>query len=107
MHYAHSTATPDGSNWQPLYDHLRQTALRAQSFGDKFGAGRAAALAGWLHDLGKYSEAYQAYICGRGPGRVDHSTAGFTQLAQRTASSNDKRFSIHHVSKIKGACHVP
>ena len=45
MHYAHSTETPDGANWQPLYDHLRQTALRAQSFGDEFGAGKAAALA--------------------------------------------------------------
>ncbi|MEH2570094.1 hypothetical protein [Bradyrhizobium sp. AZCC 2289] len=65
MHYAHSTATADGSNWQPLAGHLQQTALRAKIFGSKFGAAKAAALAGWLHDLGKYSEAYQAYIGGR------------------------------------------
>jgi CRISPR-associated endonuclease/helicase Cas3 len=80
LHYAHSTATPDGSNWQPLRDHLKQTALRAKMLGSKFGAAKAAALAGWLHDLGKYSEAYQAYIAGRGPGGVDHSTAGAQQV---------------------------
>jgi CRISPR-associated endonuclease/helicase Cas3 len=76
LHYAHSTATPNSSNWQPLRDHLKQTALRAKMFGSKFGAAKSAALAGWLHDLGKYSAPYQAYIGGRGPGGVDHSTAG-------------------------------
>ena len=75
MHYAHSTATSDGSDWQPLRHHLKQTALSAKMFASKFGAAKAAALAGWLHDLGKYSEAYQAYIGGRGPGGVDHSIA--------------------------------
>ncbi len=44
--------------------------------GEKFGARAAAGLAGWLHDLGKYAEEFQIYIQGRGPGRVDHSTAG-------------------------------
>ena len=80
MHYAHSTATPNSSNWQPLRDHLKQTALRAKMFGSKFGAAKSAALAGWLHDLGKYSAPYQAYIGGRGPGGVDHSTAGTQQV---------------------------
>ena len=44
-------------------------------FGDAFGAGRAAALAGWLHDLGKYSEKFKLYIEGKGES-CDHSTAG-------------------------------
>jgi len=57
LHYAHSTA--NGSDWQLLRDHLLQTALRAKILGSKFGAAKAAALAGSLHDLGKYSEAYQ------------------------------------------------
>src|SRR6202166_1975158 len=82
LHYAHSTPTPDGSDWQPLRDHLKQTALRAKMFGSKFGAAKAAALAGWLHDLGKYSEAYQAYIGGRGPGRGGHSTAGGPEVVK-------------------------
>jgi CRISPR-associated endonuclease/helicase Cas3 len=90
LHYAHSTATPDGSNWQPLRDHLKQTALRAKMFGSKFGAGKAAAMAGWLHDLGKYSQAYQAYIAGRGPGGVDHSTAGAQQVMKLGLKGRDK-----------------
>jgi CRISPR-associated endonuclease/helicase Cas3 len=90
LHYAHSTATPDGSNWQPLRDHLRQTARGAELFGSKFGAAKAAALAGWLHDLGKYSDAYQAYIAGRGPGGVDHSTAGAQEVLNLGLKGIDK-----------------
>jgi CRISPR-associated endonuclease/helicase Cas3 len=90
LHYAHSTETPDGSDWQPLRDHLKQTALRAKMLGSKFGAAKAAALAGWLHDLGKYSEAYQAYIAGRGPGGVDHSTAGAQEVLKLGLKGADK-----------------
>src|SRR5258706_12785119 len=75
LHYAHSTETQDCLDWQLLVCHLQQVALRAAALGNKFGAAKAAALAGWLHDLGKYSEAYQAYIGGRGPGGVDHCNA--------------------------------
>src|SRR6478752_625485 len=90
MHFAHSTADPTGADWQPLQDHLRQTALRAELFGGKFGAAKAAALAGQLHDLGKYSKAYQAYIAGRGPGGVYHSTAGAQQLLQLGLTGRDR-----------------
>ena len=58
--------------------------------GSKFGAAKAAALAGWLHDLGKYSEAYQDYIAGRGPGGVDHSTAGAQQVLQLGLKARDQ-----------------
>ena len=75
MHFAHSTANPDQSDWQSLFDHLKEVAGLAATRGDKFGTGPAAALAGWLHDLGKYAEAFQRYIQGRGQS-VDHSTAG-------------------------------
>ena len=90
LHYAHSTATSNGSDWQPLRDHLLQTAQRAKMLGSKFGAAKAAALAGWLHDLGKYSEAYQDYIAGRGPGGVDHSTAGAQQVLQLGLKARDR-----------------
>jgi CRISPR-associated endonuclease/helicase Cas3 len=90
LHYAHSTAARDGSNWQPLRDHLSQTAERAEMFGSKFGAAKAAALAAQLHDLGKYSEAYQAYIGGRGPGGVDHSTAGAQEVLKLDLKGRDK-----------------
>jgi CRISPR-associated endonuclease/helicase Cas3 len=75
MNYAHSTENPGRSNWHPLPIHLREVARLAAERGHKFGAGQAAALAGLLHDLGKYAEAFQLYIQGRGPS-PDHSTAG-------------------------------
>jgi CRISPR-associated endonuclease/helicase Cas3 len=90
LHYAHSTATKDRSDWQPLRDHLKQTALRATILGSRFGAAKAAALAGWLHDLGKYSQDYQAYIAGRGPGGVDHSTAGAQEVMKVGLKGIDK-----------------
>jgi CRISPR-associated endonuclease/helicase Cas3 len=75
MHFAHSTENSDQSDWQLLADHLRAVAELAAASGAKFGAARAAAIAGWLHDLGKYSAAFQLYIQGRAPS-PDHSTAG-------------------------------
>jgi CRISPR-associated endonuclease/helicase Cas3 len=75
MHFAHSTKNTDRSDWHPLVDHLKEVAKLAAERGNKFGAPLAAALAGCLHDLGKYTEAFQLYIQGRGPS-PDHSTAG-------------------------------
>src|ERR1700687_5519766 len=89
-HYAHSTGTADSSDWQLLHCHLQQVALRAATLGNKFGVAKAAALAGWLHDLGKYAEAYQAYIAGRGPGGVDHSTAGAQEVLKLASRRDDK-----------------
>src|ERR1700674_1463441 len=90
LHYAHSTETQDCSDWQILVCHLRQVARRAAALGNKFGAAKAAALAGWLHDLGKYSKAYQAYIGGRSPGGVDHSTAGAQEVLKLGLKGADK-----------------
>jgi CRISPR-associated endonuclease Cas3-HD len=75
MHFAHSTENPDRSDWQVLADHLKAVAELALAPGEKFGAGSAAALAGRLHDLGKYTEAFQRRLAGS-PERVDHATAG-------------------------------
>lgn len=79
MHFAHSTKNPDRSDWQPLFEHLEEVAGLAATRAEKFGAALAAGLAGRLHDLGKYAEAFQRYIQGRGATiqqRIDHSTAG-------------------------------
>lgn len=91
MHYAHSFETSDKAGWQPLIQHLRQVSALAAARGGKFGAGRAAALAGLLHDLGKYSAEFQRYISGNGPS-PDHSTAGAIEvgqlLSEHTANSD-------------------
>lgn len=84
MHYAHSTERLDRSDWQPLAEHLRDVAKLAAAFAGDFGASRAAALSGWMHDLGKYAPEFQAYIAGKGQS-VDHSTAGAQNVLQFVA----------------------
>ncbi len=78
MNFAHSIEEADKSRWQPLKDHLNAVADLASERGRKIGAGRAAALAGILHDLGKYSEAFQARL--DGGQAVDHATAGAKEV---------------------------
>jgi CRISPR-associated endonuclease/helicase Cas3 len=67
-----ATDRKDRSDWQMLPDHLMAVAGLAGKRGSKFGARRAAALAGILLDLGKYSAAFQRRL--QDPA-VDHSTA--------------------------------
>lgn len=80
--YAHSTADPDRSTWEPLAEHLREVGELAESKASPFGFGALARVAGRLHDIGKVSAEFQAYIGAGGDervggrGSVDHSTAG-------------------------------
>ena len=75
--YAHTPGarSPD---WELLADHLDDVARGAADNAAAFGYQRIADLAGRLHDIGKCSAAFQAYLqagttVARGP---DHSTAG-------------------------------
>ena len=79
--YAHSTESEDKNTWQTLEDHLFGVAQIAEKFGDAFGAGTWAAIAGLLHDDGKQSQGFQYRLQG-GP-RVDHSSAGARLAVQR------------------------
>lgn len=75
--FAHSLPDrPDQAGWEPLSHHLSQVGDRAAAFATLFGAGELARAAGLLHDIGKCSEAYQAYIRGQQLKGPDHSTAG-------------------------------
>lgn len=91
IYYAHSTAEPVRSNWQPLNSHLIAVAGLAQQFGARIGIGRAAWLAGLLHDLGKYTPQFQARLSGARE-RVDHSTAGAAMVVQlaQAAKADDR-----------------
>jgi CRISPR-associated endonuclease/helicase Cas3 len=74
-YYAHSAFGRREQDWEPLSRHLQEVEKGAGSRGGRFGAPALAALAGRLHDVGKYSQAFQARL--RDPGqRADHSTAG-------------------------------
>ena len=86
MLYAHSTERTDQTDWEPLAAHLEEVARLAALFGSAFGAGQAARLGGLLHDLGKFSDAFQAYIGGAGPS-VDHSTAGAREAMRAAAEA--------------------
>jgi CRISPR-associated endonuclease/helicase Cas3 len=59
---------------QPLIDHLRQTAERARKHAASWG-GAFVHACGLTHDIGKYSDAFQARVRGA-TRRVDHATAG-------------------------------
>jgi CRISPR-associated endonuclease/helicase Cas3 len=60
--YAHSTDNPDKSDWQPLSDHLEGVAKLAEGFAEVFKAGEWGRSAGLLHDLGKGTFPWQAYL---------------------------------------------
>ncbi|MFC4598225.1 CRISPR-associated helicase Cas3' [Cohnella hongkongensis] len=69
---------------QTVKEHLLEVKELAERYGVKIGVKHIAGLAGMLHDLGKYANAFQTYIreAALNPngsprrGEVDHSTAG-------------------------------
>lgn len=72
--YAHSLSDAGKEDWQRLATHLCHVGRLASARGDKLGLATVGSLAGMLHDLGKYTAAFQRRLEG-GP-RVDHATAG-------------------------------
>lgn len=87
-YYAHSGRQADRSDWQLLQEHLRAVAELAQKHAQVFGGADWAHLAGLLHDLGKYSDAFQKRLSGSDQ-RADHSTAG-------------AKLVIEHLSQVLG-----
>lgn len=83
--FAHSTPSADCSDWQPLAEHLRAVACLAGEKAAPFGGSDLAALAGLLHDLGKYTEEFQRRIAGDAI-RVDHATRGAILALERYGS---------------------
>lgn len=89
-HIAH-IRTEDGEE-QPLESHLLEVGYLAEKFSKKIGLGEAGKVVGLLHDLGKFSQSFQNYICSAeglidsdhenyvdaklAKGKIDHSSAG-------------------------------
>ncbi|WP_317914421.1 CRISPR-associated helicase Cas3' [Carnobacterium maltaromaticum] len=68
---------------QLLKDHLEESANLSGKFGKKIGLEKTCYLAGLIHDLGKYSDAFQEYLIKAvadptsvTKGSIDHSTVG-------------------------------
>lgn len=78
-YFGHSREGVDKSEWQCLKDHLVNTANLAAGFGRDAGVAELARVAGLMHDIGKYSEAFQRRLEGSRH-RVDHSTAGAREI---------------------------
>src|SRR5487761_1087670 len=87
--YAHTRPDPDKEHWQELRLHLDSVAAITSRLAGKIGLSHAGELIGLIHDLGKYSEAFQQYLQKAAgdaamemepdfslKGSVDHSTAG-------------------------------
>ena len=83
--YAHSTSETDKSNWQGLRDHLDAVGRLAAERAGWFGGDSVVRVTGMLHDLGKYTESFQARLTGAVP-RVDHATWGAVVARQRYTS---------------------
>jgi len=96
--YRQSDGTP-----QSLTDHLEGVSFLASAFAGKIGLSTLGELMGLLHDLGKYSNAFQGYIksaegkiepddeeyveAGRMRGKIDHSTSGAQYVLGHSKSS--------------------
>ena len=74
--FAHSLPNPDQSRWEELRPHLELVAASAANFASVFGFGALARVAGLLHDIGKLSPEFQAYIRQLRATGEDHSSAG-------------------------------
>ncbi|GJQ53290.1 MAG: hypothetical protein HKUEN02_21370 [Anaerolineaceae bacterium] len=78
-YYGHSLKGKDKTDWQLLKTHLFDTAKKAREFGEDSDVGDLAHMAALLHDIGKYSKAFQKRLEGSGR-KVDHATAGAREI---------------------------
>lgn len=72
---AHSSPNLAKAEHQPLDNHLYNVAQLAAKFASSFNASELAFAAGLLHDLGKYSTAFQQRLMGAAI-KVNHSSHG-------------------------------
>lgn len=98
--FAHRREDEDCINWQPLFEHLQNTAELARNFGLDANVAELAYIAGLFHDLGKYSPEFQKRLMG-GP-RVDHSTAGAKELINIFKGTSQELFAQLLVYPILG-----
>jgi CRISPR-associated endonuclease/helicase Cas3 len=98
--YAHSRSGCEKETWQQVEEHLDAVAAITSRLAGKIGMPHAGRLIGLAHDLGKYSEAFQQYLCKVSgdagmemesslKGSVDHSTAGAQAIARCLSSTGE------------------
>lgn len=94
MYYAH---TAESGEWQPIKDHLINTAEKARRFAIP-PLKEVAYLAGLLHDIGKYSKEFQNRLLPGGESlKVDHSTYGAQLVYNDNKSAARFAFALAYV----------
>ena len=80
MHYAHSAPDAPPDQWETFQEHAEAVARLSRAFAEKFHAGPLGWQMGQLHDLGKLSQEFQAYLRGQRQRGPDHSTVGAREI---------------------------
>ena len=105
-YYAHSAENQPHARWQTLADHAHKVGEMAAAFAAAFGAAEIARYTGELHDLGKYSLAFQERLHGSS-NPVDHATAGAKIAIERWGKSIGKMMAYciagHHAGLANGS----
>ena len=105
-YYAHSAENQPHARWQTLADHAHKVGEMAAAFAAAFGAQEIARYTGELHDLGKYSPAFQKRLHGSSK-PVDHATAGAKIVIERWGKSIGKMMAYciagHHAGLANGS----
>ena len=102
MEKALAHISEDGTRTQTVYEHLSGTARLAGAFAAPFGAKEEAEYAAWLHDIGKYSAAFQQRLAGGAA--TDHSTAGAQEAMKGCTPHVQAAFAVagHHTGLPDG-----
>lgn len=101
---------------QLVQDHLLSVAQLSRGYASKIGVDAAGAIIGLLHDIGKYSTAFQHYLQQLTPaddteqvtslrGSVDHSTAGAQIIWQRLKSQGTREGIVGELLALCVASH--
>ena len=94
-YFAHS-ANGHG-DWHRLAEHLASVSRMAKEFLQGWNGAEEAALAGLLHDLGKYGDRFQARLHGKDQGLDHWSQGAWVALAEHGAIAAALAIQGHHV----------
>ena len=105
-YYAHSAENQPHARWQTFADHAHKVGEMAAAFAAAFGAQEIARYTGELHDLGKYSPAFQERLHSSSK-PVDHTTAGARIAIERWGNVIGKLMAFciagHHAGLANGS----
>jgi CRISPR-associated endonuclease/helicase Cas3 len=110
------------NHWQSVLEHLLGVGALSKHFSEKLKLGKLGELLGVLHDLGKYSHAFQSYLksatgalnqdededwvdAASLKGKVDHSSAGAQMAWRQLSGKGEMAFIAAQVAALCVASH--